>query len=130
MAPAHAGGDERNVHDEIHMVRGDVAQAFARADHVVAGEYRTGAQEHLYLETQGVVAVPEAGGGVKGKQSPTMTLLSKKQVPECNYYIELGWIYRIPEPNPHIFEHVHDYDEIISNVFCEYVRQTLGIGGL
>ena len=23
-----------------------------------------------------------------------------------------------------------DYDEIISNVFCEYVRQTFGTGGL
>jgi hypothetical protein len=55
----------------------------------------------------------EAGPGIKNRQSPTMTFMSGKQVPEANYYIELGWIYDIPEPNPHIFEHVHDYDEIV-----------------
>jgi hypothetical protein len=55
----------------------------------------------------------EAGPGYKGRQSPTMTFMSSKQVPEANYYIELGWIWDIPEPNPHIHEHVHDYDEIV-----------------
>jgi hypothetical protein len=55
----------------------------------------------------------EAGPGVKKRQSPTMTYMSSKQVPEANYYIELGWIYDIPEPNPHIHEHVHDFDEIV-----------------
>ena len=55
----------------------------------------------------------EAGPGIKNRQSPTMTFMSSKQVPEANYYIELGWIYGIPEPNPHIHEHVHDYDEIV-----------------
>jgi hypothetical protein len=55
----------------------------------------------------------EAGPGIKNRQSPTMTFMSGKQVPEANYYIELGWIYDMPEPNPHIFEHVHDYDEIV-----------------
>jgi hypothetical protein len=55
----------------------------------------------------------EAGPGVKNRQSPTMTFMSSKQVPEANYYIELGWIYGIPDPNPSINEHVHDYDEIV-----------------
>jgi hypothetical protein len=55
----------------------------------------------------------EAGPGVKNRQSPTMTYMSSKQVPEANYYIELGWIFDIPEPNPHIHEHIHDYDEIV-----------------
>jgi hypothetical protein len=55
----------------------------------------------------------EAGPEIKNRQSPTMTFMSSKQVPEANYYIELGWIYDIPDPNPHIHEHVHDYDEII-----------------
>lgn len=55
----------------------------------------------------------EAGPGVKNRQSPTMTFMSAKQVPEANYYIELGWIFGIPDPNPHIYEHVHDYDEIV-----------------
>lgn len=55
----------------------------------------------------------EAGVGFKGRQSPTMTYMSSKQVPEANYYIELGWIYDIPDPNPHIHEHVHDHDEVV-----------------
>jgi hypothetical protein len=55
----------------------------------------------------------EAGPGVKYRQSPTMTFMSDKQVPGVPYYIELGWIWDMPEPNPHIFEHVHDYDEIV-----------------
>jgi hypothetical protein len=55
----------------------------------------------------------EAGPGVKNRQSPTMTFMSEKQVPGVPYYIELGWIYGIPEPNPHIHQHVHDYDEIV-----------------
>ena len=49
----------------------------------------------------------------EGRQNPTMTFMSSKQVPEANYYIELGWIYEMPRPNPHIHEHVHDFDEII-----------------
>ena len=58
----------------------------------------------------------EAGPGVKKRQSPTMTFMSSKQVPEANYYIEFGWIYDIPEPNPHIHEHVHNFDEIVLHV--------------
>jgi hypothetical protein len=62
-----------------------------------------------------VVRTPlrEAGGIVKNRQSPTMTFMSSRQVPEANYYIELGWIYGIPDPNPHNFEMVHDFDEIV-----------------
>jgi hypothetical protein len=63
-----------------------------------------------------VVSKPvyEAGDpNVRGRQHPTMTMMSARQVPGCNYYIELGWINAIPSPNPHIHEHVHDYDEIV-----------------
>jgi hypothetical protein len=55
----------------------------------------------------------EACPGVKNRQSPTMTFMSSRQVPGANYYVSLGWIYDIPEPNPHIHEHVHDFDEVI-----------------
>lgn len=63
--------------------------------------------------------IREAGyPGVKGRQTPPMTFLSSKQVPEANYYIELGWIYDIPQPNPHIGEYVLDYDEILLHIGC------------
>ncbi len=55
----------------------------------------------------------EAVYGAKNRQSPSMTFLSNRQVPEANCYLQLGWIYGIPQPNPHILAHVHDYDEIL-----------------
>lgn len=46
----------------ILIQKGDLAAGFAGADHVVEGTYRTGHQEHVYIEPQGVIAVPEDGG--------------------------------------------------------------------
>ena len=62
-----------------------------------------------------VVRAPrrEAGGTVENRQSPMMTFMSRRQVPEANYYIELGWICGIPGPNSHSSEVVHDFDEIV-----------------
>jgi hypothetical protein len=69
----------------------------------------------------------EAFGGVKNRQSPTMTMMSNKQVPGCNYYMEPGWIYGIPQPNPSLHEHVHDYDEIVMHWGGNYqTPQVLG----
>jgi len=48
----------------IDIVKGDVDAALATADLVVEGTYRTGHQEHVYIETNGVVAVPEENGVV------------------------------------------------------------------
>ncbi len=56
------------------MARGDVDAALATAAVVVRGQTRTGSQEHLYLETQGALAVPEEGGRVRivsSTQAPT-----------------------------------------------------------
>ncbi len=47
---------------EITIAKGDLARGFAEADLVVEGEYRTGHQEQLYIEPNGVIAVPENGG--------------------------------------------------------------------
>jgi hypothetical protein len=57
----------------------------------------------------------EMAPGIKNRQSPTMTVMSSAQVPEANYYIELGWIYDIPEPNL-IPEHAHEYNEIVLHI--------------
>lgn len=50
-----------NVFKRIDIVKGDVDSAFSRAAHIIEGEYHTGAQEHVYLETQGMVADRENG---------------------------------------------------------------------
>jgi len=47
---------------ELLIEKGDLARGFERADLVVEGTYRTGHQEHVYIETNGVVAVPERDG--------------------------------------------------------------------
>jgi quercetin dioxygenase-like cupin family protein len=69
----------------------------------------------------------EAFGGVKNRQSPTMTIMSSAQVAEANYYIEPGWIWGIPEPNPSLHAHAHDYDEIVMHWGSDpYTPQVLG----
>jgi len=53
---------------------GDVDRAWAECDVVVAGRVESGAQEHVYLETQGAVSLPVEGGGLRvlsATQAPT-----------------------------------------------------------
>jgi CO/xanthine dehydrogenase Mo-binding subunit len=47
---------------EITIEKGELARGLADADLVVEGEYRAGHQEQLYIEPNGVIAVPENGG--------------------------------------------------------------------
>jgi hypothetical protein len=62
--------------------------------------------------------VREMLGGAKitNRQIPTMTYMSKHQVIGANYYLEFGWVYGIPQPNPHIPEHMHSFDEILLHI--------------
>src|SRR5262249_17215927 len=60
----------------ITIAKGDLDAAFAAADVVVEGEYRSGHQEQLYIETNGVIAVPGADGA--------MTVYGSMQ---CPYYV-------------------------------------------
>lgn len=55
----------------------------------------------------------EAGPNVKGRSAPVMTYMSNDLVSECNKYIDISWIYEIPEPNPHVIEHTLNYDRVI-----------------
>lgn len=49
-----------NLLKEIHIDKGDPAPVWETAHAVIEGEYRTGAQEQLYLETQAALAFAEA----------------------------------------------------------------------
>ena len=64
------------VFKEISIRKGDVDAGMAGADLIVEGTYRTGHQEHVYIETNGVIAVPGANGG--------MTVYGSMQ---CPYYV-------------------------------------------
>ena len=58
-----------------------------------------------------------AGAGVRGRTNPTLTYRSNELVPGSNIYIEMGWIWEMPDPNPHIFGHSHDeYDEVVFHI--------------
>lgn len=58
-----------------------------------------------------VVPAVEVAGRI-----PAMTLMSNNLVPGSNNYIEAGWILAMPDPATHIFEHAHDYDEIVMHI--------------
>src|SRR5688572_6830506 len=44
---------------ELLIEKGNLEKGFQNADVIVEGTYRTGHQEHIYIETNGVIAVPE-----------------------------------------------------------------------
>ena len=69
-------GDD-NVFKRIDIEKGDVSAALATATHVLESTFRTGHQEQMYIEPQGVIAVPEQGGGV--------TIYGSLQ---CPYYVQ------------------------------------------
>ncbi len=53
---------------------GNVEEAWNKCDFVVEGKVESGGQEHLYLETQGSIAIPQEGGKIRiisSTQSPT-----------------------------------------------------------
>jgi CO/xanthine dehydrogenase Mo-binding subunit len=76
------------VFKELRIRKGDVDAAMAGAELIVEGTYRTGHQEHVYIETNGVIAVPEANGG--------MTVYGSLQ---CPYYVHkaLKHLLQIPD---------------------------------
>lgn len=67
---------ENNIFKEIKIGKGDLDSAIAEAKHIISIETETGFQEHLYLEPQGVVAIPE----------PDRVILRGSM--QCPYYIK------------------------------------------
>lgn len=58
---------------------------------------------------------------ITGRQYPTMTYMSNELVPGSNVYIEMGWVWAMPDPNPHIFEHSHDNsDEFVLHIGSDH----------
>jgi CO/xanthine dehydrogenase Mo-binding subunit len=55
---------EDNLLKSFLLQKGNVDAAWASAAHIVEGEYRTGAQEHLYIENNGAIAEYSAETGV------------------------------------------------------------------
>ena len=53
-----------NTFKSFLIQKGDVDEVWAKADYIVEGEYFTGAQEQLYIETNGVIAAFDAERGI------------------------------------------------------------------
>ena len=55
---------EDNTFKSYKIEKGDADSVWAKADYIVEGEYFTGAQEQLYIETNGVIAAFDAEKGI------------------------------------------------------------------
>jgi CO/xanthine dehydrogenase Mo-binding subunit len=79
---------EDNVFKKFLVNKGNVEEAWAQADFIVEGEYETGAQEQLYIETNGVIATANPSEGV--------TVWGSMQ---CPYYVHKALIklFGLPE---------------------------------
>src|SRR5437588_4602756 len=73
-------GDD-NVFKKFLVDKGNVDEVWAKADFIVEGEYETGAQEQLYIEPNGAIAIANANDGV--------TVWGSMQ---CPYYIHKALI--------------------------------------
>ena len=75
------------VFKHLSIGKGDIDEGFRQADVVVEGEYRTGHQEHLYIEPNGMLAIPGDGG---------ITVVGSLQ---CPYYVHraLAVLLGLPE---------------------------------
>ncbi|MEQ9714920.1 MAG: xanthine dehydrogenase family protein molybdopterin-binding subunit [Candidatus Asgardarchaeum sp.] len=68
--------DSGNIFTHYKIRKGDVEKAFKEADLIIENVYQTNYQEHVYIEPQGALAVPEGDG---------ITVYSSTQ---CPYYVQ------------------------------------------
>ena len=62
--PRYDAESSPTLFKRISIDKGSVDTGFAAAHVIVEGEYRLGHQEQLYIETNGVIAVPGPDGGI------------------------------------------------------------------
>src|SRR5882762_6543626 len=87
-------GDD-NVFKKFLVDKGNVDDVWARADFVVEGEYLTGAQEQLYIENNGAIAIAKPDEGV--------TVWGSMQ---CPYYVHkaLLKLFGLPEEKVRVIQ--------------------------
>ncbi|MGA2653521.1 MAG: xanthine dehydrogenase family protein molybdopterin-binding subunit [Terracidiphilus sp.] len=84
-----------NLIKSFLLEKGDVDSAWASAAHIVEGEYRTGAQEHLYIENNGMIAEWNSETGI--------TVWGSLQ---CPYYVHksLLAVFDLPEDKVRVIQ--------------------------
>ena len=83
---------------DIAIDKGDLTRGWADAAVMVDGEYRTGHQEQLYIETNGMIAVPWLGpltGKGARTRRPGMTVYGSLQ---CPYYVHRALVVALGLP--------------------------------
>ena len=61
LEPVFDARSSETVFFDFNIEKGDVSVAFSEADKIIEGTYETGLQEHIYLETNGMIAVYRDG---------------------------------------------------------------------
>ena len=61
---------------------------------------------------------------VTGRTWPQRVYMSKDIVPGCPLFVEFGWIYDMPKPNPHLLEMTHSNDEVVVHIGNDYRNPT------
>jgi CO/xanthine dehydrogenase Mo-binding subunit len=86
---------EDNVLKSFLLEKGDVDAAWASAAHIIEGEYRTGAQEHLYIENNGAIAEYSTENGI--------TVWGSLQ---CPFYVHksLVAVFNLPEDQVRVIQ--------------------------
>jgi CO/xanthine dehydrogenase Mo-binding subunit len=84
-----------NVFKKFLVDKGNVDEAWSSADFIVEGEYETGAQEQLYIENNGAIAIANSADGV--------TVWGSMQ---CPYYVHkaLVKLFGLPEDKIRIIQ--------------------------
>jgi len=84
-----------NTFKSILIEKGNVETAFSKADYIFEDEYSTGAQEQLYIETNGIVAIANPAEGV--------TVWGSMQ---CPYYIHKALItlFKLPKDKVRVIQ--------------------------
>jgi CO/xanthine dehydrogenase Mo-binding subunit len=84
-----------NLIKSFLLEKGDVDSAWSGAAHIIEGEYRTGAQEHLYIENNGMIA--------EWSQTTGITVWGSLQ---CPYYVHksLLAVFDLPEDKVRVIQ--------------------------
>jgi CO/xanthine dehydrogenase Mo-binding subunit len=86
---------ENNVFKSYLLEKGDIESVWSKADFIIEGEYHTGAQEQLYIENNGMMAVANPQEGV--------TIWGSMQ---CPYYVHKALLplFGLPEDKVRIIQ--------------------------
>src|SRR5258708_12668687 len=85
-----------NIFKSFLIEKGDMDRVWAEADFIVEGEYFTGAQEHLYIENNGMIAVFDPVTGI--------TVWGSLQ---CPFYVHKAFtaLSDLPQDNVRVVQH-------------------------